>query len=87
MVEILACLESSTRMGLDDLNYDSIWDHSKVVEEEEVAEEEMEEEEEVAKEEVAYGDELEEVTEASTRSSRSQTHNYDQVEDAALCYA
>ena len=52
-----------------------------------MSEEEMEEEAEVAEEEVADGGELEEVTEASTRSSRSRTANYNQVEDVALCYA
>jgi hypothetical protein len=86
--EFLASLGSSVAMGLDDLNYDSIWDHSEVAEEE-VAEEEMEEEEvaeeEMAREEMAGDEELEEVTEASTKMSR--THNYNQVEDIVLCYA
>ena len=47
--EFLASLESLAKMGQDDLNCDSIWDHTEVVEEEveeeEVVEEEMEEEE------------------------------------------
>ena len=37
--EFLASLESSATMGLDDLNYDSVWDNSEVTEEEEVVEE------------------------------------------------
>ena len=45
MTEFLVSLESSATMGLDDLNYDSIWDHLEVAEEE-MVEEEMEEEEE-----------------------------------------
>ena len=73
--EFLVSLESSAKMGPDDLNCDSIWDHS------EVAEEEMEEEE------VADEEELEEVTKASMKIPRSRTHNYNQVEDVALCYA
>jgi hypothetical protein len=74
----LASLESSAMMGLDDLNYDSIWDYSE-------AAEEMEEENK-ADEEEADGYAVEEVAEASTRSSRSRTANYNQVEDVALCY-
>ena len=50
--EFLGSLESSTMMGLDVLNNDSIWDHSEAAEEEEVAREEMGEEE-VAEEEVS----------------------------------
>lgn len=60
--EFLASLESLTTLGLDDLNYDSIWDHPDTTEEEEVVEEEMKEEE------LADKDELEGITEASTRS-------------------
>lgn len=78
--KFLASLDSSAAMGLDDLNYDSIWNRSEAAEEEEVAEE-MEEEE------VADEDEVEDVAEASMWSSRSRTANYNQIEDVALCYA
>ena len=91
MSEFLSSLGPLDRVGLDDLNYDSTWDHSEVAEEKEVAEEEMEEEEvaeeEMAEEEMAGDEELEEVTEANTRSSRSRTHECNQVEDIALFYA
>lgn len=57
--EFLASLESWAAIGLDELNYDSFWDHS--------ATQDMEDdeaEEQVAKEEVV------EVTEASTKVPR-----------------
>ena len=78
MAEFLALLESSATIGLDDLNYDLFWDHS--------ATQDMEETEEEVQE-VVTEEEVVEVTEASTKASRSHLLNCNQKEDLALCDA
>ena len=68
--EFLASLESLATMGLDELNYDSIWHHSDAahdMKQEELVAEEEEAEEVVADEDVGDEEEVVEVTEASTR--------------------
>src|SRR4051794_17587697 len=78
MTEFIAPLESSATVGLDNLNYDSFWDHSATQDIEEAEEESQE---------VVVEEEVVEVTEASTKASRSHTQNYNQKEDVALCDA
>lgn len=88
-VEFLASLESSTAVGLDELNYDSFGDHLEVVQdmEQEVTGEEEEAEEVEAEEVVAEEEEVAEVTEASTKVPRCRTENDNLKEDIALCDA
>ena len=74
--ESLASLESWAVIGLDELNYDLLWDHSATQDMEEEAEEVVAEEKEVV-----------EVTEASTKVSRCLTQNYNQKEGITLCDA
>lgn len=84
MAEFLVSLESSHTLGLEDLNYDSVFDHQVTQEE---ADEEVAEEEE--HEEMAEVEEVDDLVETETQSStnRVRTHNYNQVEDLALCDA
>jgi hypothetical protein len=74
--EFLASLESSAAVGLDELDYDSFWDHSATQDMEEEVEEVVAEEEEVV-----------EVTGASTKVLRCRTQNYSHKVDIALCDA
>ncbi|KAE8812976.1 Lysosomal Pro-X carboxypeptidase [Hordeum vulgare] len=87
--KFLASLQSSSVVGLDELNYDSFWDHSMASQDmgQEVNAEEVVVEDGYSEEEVAEEEEVVEVTEASTKVPKCRTQNYNQIEDINLCDA